>query len=130
MNKIAVDTSAIVACVLSEPGHELLRANLIRSRPLIGQVTWLEAHLVLVGRMGDTGRLLLDEFASFARPEWVAFTELHLAAARDAFDRYGKGRHPAALNFGDCAAYATARVANLPLLFTGQDFALTDLPRA
>jgi ribonuclease VapC len=59
----------------------------------------------------------------------VAFNEEHLDVATTAFLRFGRGRHPAALNFGDCKAYAVASVASLPLLFTGEDFARTDIPR-
>lgn len=60
----------------------------------------------------------------------VAFTEHHSRAAVDAYERFGKGRHAAALNFGDCLTYAVARLAERPLLFVGGDFAKTDLPAA
>ncbi len=62
--------------------------------------------------------------------EIVPFEAAHARAAREAFDRFGRGRHPAALNFGDCLTYATARVAGMPLLFVGDDFARTDLEPA
>jgi ribonuclease VapC len=64
------------------------------------------------------------------RAQVILFTEEHFDVAADAFLRYGKGRHPAALNFGDCMSYAVAALSGLPLLFTGNDFAKTDIPRA
>ena len=72
----------------------------------------------------------LDAFLRTASIETIAFTADHAAVARQAFLRYGKGRHPAALNFGDCIAYATARLEAMPLLFKGDDFRLTDIEAA
>jgi ribonuclease VapC len=69
---------------------------------------------------------LLDEFAI----EEIPFGEVHWRETVDAYRRYGKGRHAAALNFGDCMTYAVAKLAGEPLLFTGRDFALTDVYRA
>jgi ribonuclease VapC len=60
----------------------------------------------------------------------VSFTERHATVAADAYVTYGRGRHPASLNFGDCMTYATARLADAPLLFVGDDFSQTDLPSA
>ena len=73
---------------------------------------------------------LLDELLLDIGAEIVDFTAAHVDAATDAFLRYGKGRHPAALNYGDCMAYAIARVAGCPLLYKGEDFARTDVRRA
>jgi ribonuclease VapC len=72
----------------------------------------------------------LDQFLRTASIEIVPFTADHAAVARQTFLRYGKGRHPAALNFGDCIAYATARLEAMPLLFKGDDFRLTDIEAA
>ena len=87
----------------------------------------MEATIVLSARLardarGVVGRLLLEGDIAV-----VPFTDAHFGTAADAWLRYGRGRHPASLNFGDCLAYATARLAGEPLLFTGDDFARTDV---
>jgi ribonuclease VapC len=81
-------------------------------------------------RRGQDAGPWLRSFLRNADAEVVPFTEEHLDAAIDAFLRFGKGRHRAALNFGDCMAYAVAAVAGMPLLYTGNDFAQTDIPAA
>jgi ribonuclease VapC len=81
-------------------------------------------------RRGQDAGPWLRSFLRNADAEVVPFTEEHLDAAIDAFLRFGKGRHRAALNFGDCMAYAVAAVAGMPLLYTGDDFAQTDIPAA
>jgi ribonuclease VapC len=86
--------------------------------------------MVLSRRRGQDARPWLRGFLRSARAEAVTFTEEHLDAAIDAFLRFGKGRHRAALNFGDCMAYAVAAVAGMPLLYTGNDFAQTDVAAA
>jgi ribonuclease VapC len=86
-----------------------------------------EAQLVMVNKVGKVGRRLTDEFADTFGVERIGFGEPHLRVAIEAHLRYGKGRHPAKLNFGDCMSYATARVADKPLLFVGNDFARTDI---
>ena len=85
--------------------------------------------MVLAGGWQDEILGRLDDFLSTASIETIPFTTDHAAVARQAFLRYGKGRHPAALNFGDCIAYATARLEAMPLLFKGDDFRLTDMKR-
>lgn len=90
------------------------------------------ALVAMAFREPDHDRLL-DKFERFLQQfevEEIPFTEAHWRIATDAFLRFGKGRHPAALNFGDCMTYATAKLAGEPLLFVGNDFAQTDLPRA
>jgi ribonuclease VapC len=86
--------------------------------------------MVLAGRREDEVLDRLDQFLRTASIETVPFTADHAAVARQTFLRYGKGRHPAALNFGDCIAYATARLEAMPLLFKGDDFRLTDIEAA
>jgi ribonuclease VapC len=125
---VVLDASALVAILLAEPDAErLLRA--IGDAPLIavGAPTLVEAAMVLSSRLVRDARPLLAEFLREAEAEIIPFTADHYEVALDAFRRFGKGRHPAALNFGDCLSYAVARVAGLPLLFTGDDFARTDL---
>jgi ribonuclease VapC len=86
--------------------------------------------MVLASRREDEVLDRLDQFLRTASIETVPFTADHAAVARQTFLRYGKGRHPAALNFGDCIAYATARLEAMPLLFKGDDFRLTDIEAA
>lgn len=93
----------------------------------IGAPTLFEAGMILVSRAGLLGYSALSLFMVENEVASIPFSDRHRTVALDAFIRYGKGRHPARLNFGDCMAYATARLANLPLLFVGRDFAQTDL---
>ena len=126
-----VDTSAVVAIVLEEPGYEVMLQKLLAARSKgIGTPTLLEACLVLAPRMRPGSVQVLDGFLRRLHVEPIAFTESHWRAAAEASLRFGKGRHPAALNFGDCLTYAVAKVAGMPLLFIGRDFAQTDLTPA
>lgn len=95
-----------------------------------GAPTLLETAMVLFAREGEIGRSALSLFLRENGVVSIPFDDRHLALALDAFARYGKGRHPAKLNYGDCMTYATARLADRPLLFLGEDFAKTDLRRA
>ncbi|HYW12475.1 MAG TPA: type II toxin-antitoxin system VapC family toxin [Longimicrobium sp.] len=126
-----VDSSAVVAILLQEPGHEELVAKLATApSAAIGAPTLTECGMVLTARLGTRGRVLLDAFlARFGLVE-VPFGERHWRIALDAFETFGKGRHPASLNFGDCMSYSVARLANRPLLCIGNDFPRTDLPLA
>lgn len=127
-----VDTSALVAVVLAEPGHDELITKLASapSSSGIGTPTLAELGLVLTARLGYDPRgliaHLLDEFDIVE----VVFGEEHWREAVEAFHRYGRGRHKARLNFGDCLTYAVARLADEPLLYVGDDFADTDLEAA
>ncbi len=132
---MVLDSSAIVAIHLKEPGHERLleaideaiaRAEVF----VVGVPTLLETAMVLTARLGQDARPLLFAFLRGIEAEVVAFNQEHLDAATTAFLRFGRGRHPAALNFGDCMAYAVASVAGMPLLFTGGDFTRTDIAQA
>lgn len=123
-----VDSSAIVAILLEEPGHENLVAKLgAADLAAVGTPTLTESALVLTSRLGTRGRTLLDLFLQRLGLVEVPFSEHHWRVAVDAFERFGKGRHPAGLNFGDCMSYAVARLANRPLLCIGNDFPQTDL---
>ncbi len=126
-----LDTSAIVAIVMKEPDHEELVAKLRTAGTLgIGTPTLTETGMVLSARLGVEPQALLDRSLRDFGVMPVPFGELHWREALDAFRRFGKGRHPAALNFGDCLSYATAKVANHPLLFVGNDFSRTDIEAA
>lgn len=130
MSDCVVDASALLAVVFSESDAAQLAATLLSpGRRLVSAATLLEAAIASERRLGLEGRERLDLLVRRLEPEVVPFTEAQLGWARDAYRRFGKGRHPAALNLGDCIAFATARHAALPLLFKGEDFAQTDLER-
>lgn len=126
-----LDTSAVVAIIREEQGEaRFVKAIEGAATVGIGTPTLVEASLVLVRRMGVVGRLALAHFLEENDVVTIPFNEDHWKVAAVADIRYGKGRHPAALNYGDCMTYATARVAEHPLLFTGNDFVQTDIPAA
>ena len=128
---MVLDSSAIVAIHLREPGHELLIEKIDAAEVVVvGVPTLLETAMVLTARLGQDARPMLSAFLRRLEAEVIPFTEEHLDAAATAFVRFGRGRHPAALNFGDCMAYAVASVAGMPLLFTGEDFGRTDISQA
>lgn len=126
-----LDSSVVVAIALREPGHEELVDKLRSADALgIGTPTLTEAGMVLSARLGVEPQALLDRFLRDFGVVPVAFGEPHWREALEAFRRFGKGRHPAALNFGDCLSYATAKLAGHPLLFVGDDFPRTDIESA
>jgi ribonuclease VapC len=116
---------------LKEPGYDRLIDSIDKADVVVvGVPTLFETAMVLNTRLGQDARPLLFAFVRRVEAELIAFNEEHLDAATTAFLRFGRGRHPAALNFGDCLSYAVAAVAGMPLLFTGEDFARTDIDRA
>ncbi|MBX6723923.1 MAG: type II toxin-antitoxin system VapC family toxin [Dactylosporangium sp.] len=124
-----VDSSAVIAILLREPGWESLLDHLAEASTAgIGAPTLVETGIVLGARLGIPGKSLLARFVQEAEMRVIPFTDLHWPVAVDAYLRFGKGRHPAALNFGDCLTYAVSQVAGEPLLCLGEDFARTDLP--
>ncbi len=126
-----LDSSAIVAIVMREPEFEPLLERLASDpNPGIGAPTLAETAVVLSARLRRDARSLLSRLLSEASIAVVPFGEAHFGAAVEAWLRFGKGRHPAALNFGDCLSYAVARLADAPLLCVGNDFAKTDIPLA
>ncbi|MER8433321.1 type II toxin-antitoxin system VapC family toxin [Mesorhizobium caraganae] len=126
-----IDSSVLVAILRLEPGYDRFVLAITQARRrLLAAPTLLETTMVLAGRREDEILDRLDQFLRTASIETVPFTADHAAVARQTFLRYGKGRHPAALNFGDCIAYATARLEAMPLLFKGDDFRLTDIEAA
>ena len=123
-----IDSSAILAIFFRETGaEELLSAILDADFAGIGSPTAAETGLVLTARLQKNATGSLLRFFEETGIEIVPFTNLHWQRAIDAFSRFGKGRHPAALNFGDCMTYATATMAQQPLLCRGDDFRKTDL---
>ena len=128
---MVVDSSALLAIHLEEPGWEQIVAKFADAEvALISTPTLLETAMVVSRRAGRDTRLLVAGLIREFGVQVTPFTEAHYHAAIDAFLRFGKGRHPAALNFGDCMAYAVASVSGLPLLYVGKDFSRTDIPAA
>jgi ribonuclease VapC len=128
---VILDSSVVIAILLKQPGYERLRDRLAAAEWAgIGTPTVVESSLVLCARLGRVGKTLLARFLEEAEIEVVGFTADHWTVAADAFIRYGKGRHQAALNFGDCMTYAVAKLAGEPLLCLGDDFPATDLELA
>jgi len=126
-----LDSSALVAIVLREPDADRL-LDRMRDAPslAIGAATLLETGVVLSARLGTDARGLLARLLQESGIEVVHVTEAHFGVALDAWLRYGMGRHPASLNFGDCLSYAMAVVAGDVLLCVGEDFQQTDCPLA
>ena len=125
---MVLDSSAIVAILLQQSGHDRLVTRIGEAEFVaVGAPTLAEAANVLANRLGGKAVILLGEFLREAAIEVIPFARDHYEIAADAYGRFGKGRHPAALSFGDCLTYAVARIAGMPLLFTGVDFSKTDL---
>jgi ribonuclease VapC len=125
---LAVDTSALTAILLGEPDAPALLAAL-RTVPRIGLCAPNRTELLLVmqSRLGDAGPTRAKQLLALEQMRTVPLDEVLADAAADAYRRFGKGRHPAGLNFGYCFSYALASREQVPLLFTGDDFAKTDL---
>ena len=126
-----VDSSALLAVLNREPDADRFENTILTASPCrMSVANVLEASIVVEGRGGADAGHELDAFLEHAEIEPAPVTAEHLDAARQAWRRFGKGRHPAALNFGDCFAYALAQVSGEPLLYKGDDFAHTDIPAA
>ena len=125
---MVLDTSALLAILLDEPERraftEAIEAAEVR---LLCAATFLETSMILESRHGAEGVRALDRLLGAAHVEIVAVDLEQATAAREAFRQFGKGRHPAGLNFGDCFSYALAKCRSEPLLFKGGDFSLTDV---
>jgi ribonuclease VapC len=125
---MVIDSSALLAILLGEPdGARVAEAIEAGSPLLMSAATLLEASVVIESRKGDAGGRDLDLLLYRAAIEVVPVDLDQAEIARAAWRRFGKGRHKAALNFGDCFSYALAKSRSLPLLFRGVDFAQTDV---
>ena len=128
---IVIDTSALVAILKTEPEATTLLKLLSQPQPKhLSTATLLETRIVLEKQLGQAGHNALDLLLSKADITTIALEEAHVHWALQGWRRYGKGRHPAALNLGDCFSYGLAMALEAPLLFKGEDFALTDVQRA
>lgn len=126
-----IDSSAVLAIAFNEPEAEQFVSAIAESpERSISAVNWLEVMMVVESRHGEESAddvlLILQQLGV----EMLAFDADQAYEAREAWRRFGKGRHPAGLNLGDCAAYAASVVTGRPLLFKGDDFSQTDLVRA
>ncbi len=126
-----VDSSALIAIFLKEPEGRLLDVAIVDETDCrMSTANFLEASMVIMARKGQDGARGLDLLIARMGIRLVPFTESQARLARAAFERYGKGRHRAGLNFGDCIAYALAKETGDALLFKGADFAQTDIAAA
>ncbi len=125
---MVVDTSALLAILLGEPETRSFvdKIDTARTR-LLSSASFIESSIILERRKGDVGVMILDNFISRSNMEIVAIDTDQTEIARTAFRRFGKGRHRAGLNFGDCFSYALAKATGEPLLFKGNDFQHTDI---
>jgi ribonuclease VapC len=125
---MVIDTSALMAVLLQESDADRVAQAIDAGSPrLLSAASLLEASIVIESRKGEAGGRELDLLLYRAGIEVVAVDQNQAETARAAWRRFGKGRHPAGLNYGDCFAYALARSRRLPLLFCGHDFSQTDI---
>lgn len=125
---MVIDTSALVAILLNEPERRIFTEAIEEAESrLLSAASLVEASMVLETKFGSEGARQLDLLIERADIEIVAVDAEQARAARRAFSQYGKGRHPAGLNYGDCFTYALARVLGETLLYKGEDFSHTDL---
>ncbi|MET4430795.1 type II toxin-antitoxin system VapC family toxin [Mycolicibacterium sp. 624] len=128
---MVIDTSALVAMLTDEPDAELFEAR-VADDPVrtMSTASYLETAIVVESRFGESGGRELDLWLHRASVSLVAVDADQAEVARAAYRRYGKGRHRAGLNYGDCFSYALAKVSGQPLLFKGDDFGHTDVVAA
>jgi ribonuclease VapC len=128
---MVVDTSAVVAVLLNEPERIPFLKKLAHAKSRhISAVSYMEAGMVLTSHFGGSAEQALEEMLREAGIVIAPVNGTQARLALTAFRQYGKGRHPAGLNFGDCFSYALAKDCGEPLLFKGFDFAKTDIPVA
>lgn len=125
---MVIDTSALVAILQNEPERATFIAAIdsVDKRNL-SAVSFVETAMVIESRYGSKGVLELDMLVDKAAINIRSVDLSQAKIARNAFHNFGKGRHPASLNIGDCFTYALAKMLNEPLLFKGEDFSKTDI---
>ncbi|MEE9417139.1 MAG: type II toxin-antitoxin system VapC family toxin [Acidimicrobiales bacterium] len=124
---IVVDTSAIVAVLFAERGSAAIEQRLLASQCVMSAATRVELGIVIEAKTGPSGTQLLEELLVRIGVQIVAVDSQLADEATVCWRRFGKGRHAAALNFGDTFSYALARRLGQPLLYVGGDFSLTDI---
>ena len=126
---MVIDASALLALLLNEADAQSLAAAIARDpKRFVSPVSALESAIVIEARKGPAGGRELDLLIHTARLEVVGMSPEQMEIARACYRQFGKGRHPARLNLGDCCSYALARFSGEPLLFKGEDFSKTDIP--
>ncbi len=126
--RIVADTSAFMAILLKEEDATQHRNALLAAKQvLISTATAVELHIVITAKLGSEGILRLDRLLVLPLFKIVPVDQQQMIIASQAYERFGKGRHRAKLNYGDLFSYALAKSSNLPLLFKGDDFSETDL---
>jgi ribonuclease VapC len=127
---IVVDASAVIAILNEEPGYEQVAARLASSSiRFISPVSWLEVAMALARKYKEP-TAIADAYLQRAEIRVHSIDAIQADWARSAFLLFGKGRHPARLNLGDCFSYAAAKALNAPLLYVGDDFSKTDIRTA
>jgi ribonuclease VapC len=125
---MVIDPSALIAVIFDEPeGPKFREAILAAETAYLSAPSAVELTLVALGKKGAEGEVRAQAILDLGEVQIVPFDANHAAIAKQAFRIYGKGRHPAGLNLGDCFAYALAKSLGEPLLFKGNDFRLTDV---
>ncbi len=125
---IVADTSAFVAILQNEQDASDFRRVLLNAETvLLSAATAVELHIVITARLGDIGILKLNRLLSQPLFEIISVDQQQMTIANVAYERFGKGRHPAKLNYGDLFSYSLAKQRDLPLLFKGNDFSKTDI---
>ena len=128
---MVLDSSALIAIISAEPDRDRLSERLAEAEdPVISAATLLEAKIVSEARLGPKGPDLIDKLLKTIAARVVAVDECQAETAFAAWRVYGKGNHPAGLNYGDCFSYALAQTTDRPLLFKGDDFTKTDVASA
>lgn len=127
---MVIDTSALISIFFEEEDHAAIEDVIKESEvSRLSVASYLETSMVIQNRKGSHTVPFLDTYISLHAIKLESVTVEQIQVAQQAFARYGKGRHPAALNFGDCFTYALAKTKQELLLFKGNDFSQTDLPR-
>jgi ribonuclease VapC len=125
---VILDSSAVIAIIFGEPGYEdLARIIALEDRSRLSAGSLVESSIVAESLAGDRGIRLLDSFLHRSSIIIEPVTEEQALLARQGYSDFGKGRHPAGLNFGDCFSYALSKATGEPLLFKGDDFRKTDV---
>lgn len=125
---MVIDSSAIIAILLGEKeAPALIQAITMSGKRLLSSLTALETSIVISARKGGDGERELELLLYKIEADIIPFTRDHYVLALEAWKRFGKGRHPASLNLGDCCSYSLALSTGEPLLFKGDDFARTDV---
>ncbi|OLP56338.1 twitching motility protein PilT [Rhizobium rhizosphaerae] len=124
---IAIDTSVLIAIFLEEPEAEKFKLVMAENDIVIGWPTLFETRTVLAAKRFLNPSHIITSLSEASNVTCLAFDRQHYRVAEQALQHYGKGRHPAGLNMGDCFSYAVSAVAKAPLLFKGRDFSQTDL---